>query len=123
MTVGPPTVAKTTLKEQLLANNEENAVTVMGEHYQPPSSPVCEEVKRIQLTLVDNKSKQFHCTVAVDKQTWKSLTFDEDVIGFLKNMSKSTGRYFTRGEAIFWTSFFAVVSACLLFLSRFCVNN
>ena len=102
------------MKEQLLANNEENTVTVEREHYRPPSSPICEEVKRIQITLVDNKSKQLPLTVAVDKYIWKSLAFDEQMIGCLKTMSKSRGGYFTKREVIFWTNYLVLIVLCLL---------
>ena len=114
LTVGPPTVGKKTLKEQLLANNGENTATVEGEHNQPPSSSVHEEVKRIQVILNDRKSKQSHCTVAVDKYNWKSLTFDEEVIGFLKNMSKSRGEYFTREEVLIWAMCYICLGISLL---------
>ena len=53
MTIDPPTVDKTTLKEQLPANNVENTATVEGEHDRPPSSPVCENSKRIEIILDD----------------------------------------------------------------------
>lgn len=94
MNVGPPTVGKT-LKEQLLANNEENttAFAQTFEHYQPPSSPVCENLKRIQIILNSKQCKQSNFTVAVDnKYTWKTLSFDEEVIGYLKKMSLSNNK-------------------------------
>ena len=70
MTMGPPTVGKTSLKEELLANNEENTTTFVQkcEHYQPPSSPVCENLKRIQIILNSKQCKQSNFTVAVDNK-------------------------------------------------------
>ena len=59
MTVGPPTVGKTTLKEQLLANKEANTNTVEEEHDRPPSTPVSEKVKRIEIIL-DKKKVTSH---------------------------------------------------------------
>ena len=118
MTVGPPTVGKTTLKEQLLNNDEENTATVEGEHDRPPSSPVCDEVKGIQVILDDKKNNQLPCTVGVDNHTWKTVTFDEEVIGFLKNMSRSTGGYLTRGEAMFWTGYLGVMFVCVFFFGE-----
>ena len=112
MTLGPPTVGKTTLKEQLLGNGEENIVTVEGEHDRPPSSPVCEEVKRIQIILDDKKSKQSPCTVSADKYNWKTLTLGEEVIDLVKNMSKRIGEDFTREETVFWSIYAAVISIC-----------
>ena len=88
MTIGPPTVGKTTLKEQLLTNNVENTATVEGEHDRPTSSPVCENSKRIEVILDDKKSKQSPCTVSPDKYNWKTLTLDEEVIDLLKNVKK-----------------------------------
>ena len=106
MNVGPPTVGKT-LKEQLLANNEENttAFAQTFEHYQPPSSPVCENLKRIQIILNSKQCKQSNFTVAVDnKYTWKTLSFDEEVIGYLKKMSLSNNK--VNSKMSLWTFLF-----------------
>ena len=58
MTIGPPTVGKTTLKEQLLKSNkrDKKKSTEGAGQPQPPSCPVCEEVKRIQVIVGDKKS-------------------------------------------------------------------
>lgn len=107
MTVGPPTVGKTSLKEQLLANNEENTTTFGQnfEHYWLPSSPVCERLKIIQIMLNSKQCKQSHFTVAVDnKYTWKTLSFDEEVIGYLKTMSRTNNK--GNSEMSLWTFLF-----------------
>ena len=90
MTVGPPTVGKTTLKEQLLTNSKHKQKkrkrqAVRAVQYQPPSTPVCESVKKIEVTLNDNK--QSCSTFAVDNYTWKSLTLDEEFIARLKGLT------------------------------------
>ena len=80
MTVGPPTVGKTTLKEQLITNSKrkrkkKKRPAVRAVQYRPPSTPVCERVMKIEITLNDNKRS---CsTFIVDNYTWKSLTSDE----------------------------------------------
>ena len=115
MTIGPPNVGKTKLKEQLLTNDGENTATVEGVHDRPPSSPVCAEIKRIQILLGGNKKgEESPCAVVVDKYTWNTLQFDEEVIGFLKNISKSTSRFFTKGEILFWTNHFIIMFVCLI---------
>ena len=114
MTIGPPTVGKTTLKEQLLANHEDDTTTVEREHDRPPSSPVCHPVKRIQVIVDDKKIKQSCLAFGIDKYTWKDLTFDEEVIGFLKALSKSTSGYFTEAECIFWASYIVIIVTSLV---------
>ena len=90
MTVGPPTVGKTTLKEQLITNSKckrkkKKRPAVRGVQYRPPSTPVCERVMKIEITLNDNKRS---CsTFIVDNYTWKSLTSDEEFIARLKRLS------------------------------------
>ena len=106
MNVGPLTVDKTSLKEQLLANNEENTTTFAQKfkHYQLPSSSVCENLKRIQIILNCKQCKQSNFTVAVDnKYTWKTLLFDEEVIGYLK-MSLSNNKI--NSKMSLWTFLF-----------------
>ena len=64
-------------------------------------------------------SKQSPCIVAVDKYNWKTLTFDEEVIGFLKNISNSTSEYFTKGEVIFWANYLIIMVICLFSFATF----
>ena len=88
MTVGPPTVGKTTLKEQLIASpKRKRKRKKKALHSRPPSSPVCEKVKKVQVTLDNNEWSS--STFVSDKYTWKNLTFDEEVIGCLKTMSQN----------------------------------
>ena len=90
MTIGPPTVGKTTLKEQLLPNSKckfkkKKRQSVRAVKHRPPSTPVCESVMKIEVTLNDNK--QSYSTFTVDNYTWKSLTPDEEFIARLKGLS------------------------------------
>ena len=117
MTVGPPSVGETTLKKHLLANH-----TLETSDYQPPSSPVCEEVKIAQITLEEIKTKQLPCTVAVDKYNWKTCTIDEQMIGCLKTMSQNKSRYVSTNEVLFWTNFLIMMAlplvVCLSYIRR-----
>ena len=120
MTIGPPTVGKTTLKKQLL---EENTATVEDEHDQSPSTPVCEKAKRIQVILEDKKNKQSPSTVMVNKYMWKTLSLDEEVIGCLKKMAKNNSKYITMAEVLFWILLFATMSrslSCLFAYLQIC---
>ena len=90
MTVGPPTVGKTTLKEQLLTNSKckhkkKKRPPIRAVQCRPPSTPVCESVTKIEITLNDNK--QPYSTFTADNYTWKSLTTDEEFIARLKRLS------------------------------------
>ena len=109
MTVGPPSVGKTTLKKHLLANH-----TFETSDYQQPSSPVCEEVKIAQITLEELKTKQLPCTVAVDKYNWEICTIDEQMIGCLKTMSQNKSRYVSTNEVLFWTNYIIIMALALL---------
>ena len=116
MTVGPPTVGKTTLKEQLLANNEPNTNTVKEKHDRPPSTPVSEKVKRIEIILDKEKSKQSPLTVAVDKYTWKTLTLNQELIRCLKKMTESYKAVKTIKLSI-WTYLFMIIGLFLYIVS------
>ena len=118
MTVGPPSVGKTTLKNHLLAN-----YTFETPDYQQPSSPVCEEVKIAQITLEETKTKQLPCTVAVDKYTWKICTIDEQMIGCLKTMSQNKSRYVSTNEVLFWTNYIIMMTLPLLLCWAILVNE
>ena len=102
MTMGPPTVGKTTLKKHLL---EVNTTTVEAEHDRPPSSPVCEKAKRIQVIMEDKKSEQLCSIVTVNEYIWKILSLDEEIIGCLKKMAKNNDKYITAADVLFWTLF------------------
>ena len=90
MTVGPPTVGKTTLKNQLL-----NPDKAKVEHTRPCSSPVAENIKKVQIYLKEEKEKQSSLSVRVenankddkDEYSWKILSLDEEVIGCLKKLA------------------------------------
>ena len=120
MTMGPPTVGKTTLKKHLL---EVNTTTVEEEHDRPPSSPVCVKAKRIQINIGDKKSEQSPFKVVVNKSIWKTLSLDEEVIGCLKKMAKNNNKYITAAEVLFWILFFATMSrslSCLFAYLQIC---
>ena len=115
MTIGPPTVGKTTLKEQLLANNEDDPVIKIG-HDRPPSSPLFEKLKRVEVTLTDHKREQSPITVALQsKYTWKELTFSEEVVGYLEKMSKKNREDIA--DMSLWTYLISMVVVALYVFS------
>ena len=119
MTIGPPTVGKTTLKKQLF--NVTTTTMVEEEHDQPPSSPVCEKTK--QIILEDMKNDQSPITVAVNKHIWKTLSLDEEIIGYLKKMEKNNSNYMTAAEILFWILFFITMGrslSCLFAYFQIC---
>ena len=114
MTVGPPSVGKTTLKKHLLAKYKKYPSIFETSDYQPPSSPVCEEVKIAQITLEEIKTKQLPCTVAVDKYNWKTCTIDEQMIGCLKTLSQNKSSDVNTIEVLFWTNYIIVMAIPLI---------
>ena len=68
MTVGPPTVGKTTLREQLLADQCSNKPT--QQHNRPLSTQIVDKIKKFRLTADNNK--------------WNHLTSDDEFAGFIK---------------------------------------
>ena len=73
---------------------------------QPPSSPVFERAKQVQIIVEDNKNEELPFTIAVNKQIWKTLSLDEEIIGCLKKMAKNNNKYMTAAEILFWILFF-----------------
>ena len=73
MTVGPPTVGKTTLREQLLADQCNNGPT--QQHNRPLSTKVTDKKKKIRFTADNNK--------------WNPMTSDEELTGFVKGLRKT----------------------------------
>ena len=65
VTIGPPTVGKTTLKEQLLANNEESLSQILS-----TSTSVASKVEKVVIN-VDKKSLPLK--LSVSKYQWKKL--------------------------------------------------
>ena len=121
MTMGPPTVGKTTLKKQLL--NMTGTTTVEEEHDQPNGGPVYEKAKQIQVILEDKKNEQSPSTVTVNKYIWKTLSLDEEVIGYLKKMAKNNSKYINVAEVLFWILFFLTMSislSCLFAYLQIC---
>ena len=68
MTVGPPTVGKTTLREQLLSDQSNNQPT---QHTRPLSTRVMDRIKILRSTVNDN--------------TWGDITSDEEFITYMKS--------------------------------------
>ena len=122
MTVGPPSVGKTTLKKHLLAYKKYPS-TFETPDYQPPSSPVCEEVKVAQITLEELKTKQLPCTVAVDKYNWETCTIDEQMIACLKTLSQNKRRHISTNEVLFWTNYIIMMALPLLLCWGFLVDQ
>ena len=112
MTIGPPTVGKTTLKEQLLKRNKRNKKKSANRTAQPrpPSSPVIEKVKTIQVTMGDKKSGGSDLVYATDDSTWKTRTLDEQLVACLK---KFPNEYLTSAEIIFWILFLILICGVL----------
>ena len=68
MTVGPPAVGKTTLREQLLSDQSNNQPT---QHTKPLSTRVMDRIKILRSTVNDN--------------TWGDLTSDEEFITYMES--------------------------------------
>ena len=115
ITVGPPNVGKTRLKEQLLANHEENPSIVEKRHDQSPSSPICENVKKTEVIPNNKKSRQSPLTIAVENYTWKTLTFDEEVIDYLKAIAKNKPKYLIVEDPFFWLILFSLNIALIFY--------
>ena len=72
MTVGPPTVGKTTLREQLLTDQYNNGPN--QQHNRPLSTQVADKIKKFRLTANNNK--------------WNHMTSDEELTGFVKGLDR-----------------------------------
>ena len=119
MTVGPPTVGKTTLKNQLL-----NPDKAKEENTRPCSSPVAENIKRIQIFLKEEKEKQSSLSVRIeniykdnsDEYSWTILSLDEEVIGCLKKLAAVGNRDIAQ---VSWKSYTFTFLSMLAYLAHF----
>ena len=107
MTVGPPSVGKTTLKEKLLGME-------VNKNERPCSSPVVENIKRIQIYLDDQRKKQLPFTALADKYSWKVLTLDEEVIGCLKKLSVSGNKDIAQ---VSWKAYLFILTSYVLYFT------
>uniref|UniRef100_A0A1X7UU73 Uncharacterized protein n=1 Tax=Amphimedon queenslandica TaxID=400682 RepID=A0A1X7UU73_AMPQE len=117
MTVGPPTVGKTTLKEQLL-KSEACSDVVNEKQTRPCSSPVVENVKRIQIFLDKERESQSLLSVMVNSEynySWKILSLDEEVIGCLKKLSAVGNRDIAQ---VSWKAYLFIVTAILIYCAN-----
>uniref|UniRef100_A0A1X7VM45 Death domain-containing protein n=1 Tax=Amphimedon queenslandica TaxID=400682 RepID=A0A1X7VM45_AMPQE len=78
MTVGPPTVGKTTLREQLLTDQCNNEPS--QQHKRPLSTQVAERKKIFRLAANNNK--------------WNHITSDEELTGFVKGLDRNRNTKF-----------------------------
>ncbi len=92
MTVGPPNVGKTTLKQELLGQTPED----QDKQRRPCSSPVVDDVDKIRVTVTldDERVKQFSSTVLTNERecSWKVLSLDDEIIGWLKKLCLNNKR-------------------------------
>ena len=90
MTVGPPTVGKTTLREQLLSDQVQlpliinsDVPTLNRPYIRPISTPVMDGVKKVQIGV--NSKKQINRFTA-NYRTWRPLTNNEEFIACIKSL-------------------------------------
>ena len=88
MTVGPPTVGKTTLREQLLSDQVQlpliinsNVPTLNRPYIRPTSTPAMDGVKKVEINV--NSNKQINRFTA-NYKTWRPLTSNEEFIACIK---------------------------------------
>ena len=80
MTVGPPTVGKTTLREQLLSDQSNNQST--HQHARPLSTRVMDITKILRSTVNDN--------------TWGHITSDEEFMAYIKSSEYDVANNFSK---------------------------
>uniref|UniRef100_A0A1X7V4W4 Death domain-containing protein n=1 Tax=Amphimedon queenslandica TaxID=400682 RepID=A0A1X7V4W4_AMPQE len=98
MTVGPPTVGKTTLREQLRNNKQKKDCK------RPLSTQVADKIKKFQFTAGNNK--------------WNHMTSDEELTGFVKGLEKEQ----TSLVAIVFASLFFIAPTWMAIVV-FCIKE
>ena len=90
MTIGPPTVGKTTLREQLVSDQvqlpliiDNNAPTPNKPYIRPTSTPAMDRVKKVEISV--NSNKQINKFTA-NYRTWRPLTSSEEFIARIKSL-------------------------------------
>ena len=90
MTIGPPTVGKTTLREQLVSDQvqlpliiDNNVPTLNRPYIRPTSTPVMDRVKKVEISV--NSNKQINRFTA-NNRTWRPLTSSEEFIAHIKSL-------------------------------------
>ena len=90
MTIGPPTVGKTTLREQLVSDQvqlpliiDNNVPTLNRPYIRPTSTPAMDRVKKVEISV--NSNKQINRFTA-NNRTWRPLTSSEEFIAHIKSL-------------------------------------
>ena len=83
ITVGPPTVGKTTFKKQLLL--PDNISLRLSKR--PPSTPTIDRVKKVGIRLQQSNAKNQANQFIANNGTWKSLTKVEEFIAVIASIA------------------------------------
>lgn len=113
MTVGPPTVGKTTLKKELI--DTEIFYKARRNQRRPCSSPVAERIKTIQIYLDNEREGQLPLTVLIgneDRCSWKVLSLDEEVIGCLKKLSVTKNKDIAQ---VSWRKYLFILTSAVVY--------
>ena len=88
ITVGPPTVGKTTLKEQLLLPDDDISLPLSERPSErPPSTPTIDSVKKVGIRLQQSNAKNQANQFIANNGTWKSLTKGEEFIAAIASIA------------------------------------
>ena len=94
MTVGPPTVGKTTLREQLLSDQVQLPLSIdnnIPTLNRPNSTPVIDRVKKVELSVNSNKQTN---RFTANYRTWRPLTSGEEFIACIKSLPFYTCNFY-----------------------------
>ena len=90
MTIGPPTVGKTTLREQLVSDQvqfpliiDNNVPTLNRPYIRPTSTPAMDRVKKVEISVSSNKQIN---RFTANNRTWRPLTSSEEFIAHIKSL-------------------------------------
>ena len=96
MTLGPPTVGKTTLIDQLLDSKNSQLMPRKKQSERPCSSPIAASIKKVSVDLSNERTGQFPLTVSIgneDNHSWKALSLDEEILGYLKKLTLNKSKF------------------------------
>ena len=95
MTVGPPTVGKTTLREQLLSDQVQLPLSIdnnIPTLNRPNSTPVIDRVKKVEISVNSNKQTN---RFTANYRTWRPLTSGEEFIACIKSLPFYTCHFYS----------------------------
>lgn len=119
MTIGPPAVGKTTLREQLVSDQvqlpliiDNNVPTLNRPYIRPTSTPAMDRVKKFEISV--NSNKQINRFTA-NYRTWRPLTSSKEFIVRIKSLPLYTYQvYFTIYRGIYQTICLATVPSWII---------